>query len=488
VPLSRTVTLAIVASWVVMAALLVDRQRHADAPGLPLPPAGTVAERDEWFGIYAEGVKVGHAHRVTARQEDGWVFYEDSVVRLAMLGVPQTLRTALTAETDAAFALTRFTFTLATPATVFSAHGSSDGRRLRVTYGAAGHEADLDLPLGESIRLPSTLRPWVLAGDLTPGTRYTVPVFNPLTLGNEPMTVVVEGRETAGTPDTPVEALKLTEEHHGIRTSVWLDDEGGVVREEAALGFTLEREPPARARAGIAAHAPVDLVAKSRIPLVGAIPDPRDTATLALRVRGPARATIPADPPRQRLAADLLEIAREELPPTPPPLARAGAGLPAALASYLAPAPLVESDDPAVASAARAIVGDAGDALTAARRLVAWVHAELDKEPSVTVPSARAVLEARRGDCNEHAVLLTALARAAGIPARVVAGAVYANDGFYYHAWTELWMDRWISADAVFGQLPADATHVKLMEGGPERHGALLGVIGRLRFEVEGVS
>jgi transglutaminase-like putative cysteine protease len=100
------------------------------------------------------------------------------------------------------------------------------------------------------------------------------------------------------------------------------------------------------------------------------------------------------------------------------------------------------------------------------------------------MPSARAVLRARRGDCNEHAVLLTALARAAGVPARVVAGAVYLDDGFYYHAWTEMWLGTWVSADAVFDQLPADATHVKLVEGGPERHFQLAGVIDRLAFTV----
>ena len=40
------------------------------------------------------------------------------------------------------------------------------------------------------------------------------------------------------------------------------------------------------------------------------------------------------------------------------------------------------------------------------------------------------------------------------------------------------------SADAVFDQLPTDATHVKLVEGGPERHFQLAGVIDRLSFHV----
>ena len=102
----------------------------------------------------------------------------------------------------------------------------------------------------------------------------------------------------------------------------------------------------------------------------------------------------------------------------------------------------------------------------------------------MTVPSAREVLRALRGDCNEHAVLVTALARAAGIPARVVAGVVYLDDGFFYHAWSELWLGAWVSADAVLDQMPVDATHVKLVEGGPERHLQLAQVIGRLSFAI----
>jgi hypothetical protein len=39
-----------------------------------------------------------------------------------------------------------------------------------------------------------------------------------------------------------------------------------------------------------------------------------------------------------------------------------------------------------------------------------------------------------------------------------------------------------VTADAVFDQMPTDATHVKLIEGGPEQHLNLAGVLGRLGF------
>jgi transglutaminase-like putative cysteine protease len=266
-----------------------------------------------------------------------------------------------------------------------------------------------------------------------------------------------------------------------VKTHAWIDGDGNVVREEALLGFTLEREPREVALAGATDAAPLDLVAATGIPLDGTIDDPRAASRLTLRVRGKAAAAIPNDPPRQRRDGDLLAITRE---PLPADAARVG-DVPADLdAATRAAGPFIESDDPGIRQAATDAVGDAADARTAAARLVGWVHDQVEKAPSVTVPSAREVLASRRGDCNEHAVLLAALARAAGIPARIIAGAVYANDGFYYHAWNELWLGAWVSADAVFDQLPADATHVKLIEGGLEQQMALMGIIGQLAFAV----
>jgi hypothetical protein len=462
-------------------ALLVEKQARPPVADLGALPAASAADQDEWFTVERDGQKVGHAHRVTSRTPNGGqVFYEDMVMALAMLDTPQTLRTALMAETDGQYALRRFRFTLASPATVFTASGTTDGKRLAVTYGPQGHTADLAVPLSEPIYLPSTLRPRLLAGDLTPGTSYTVPVFNPVTLHNEPLTATIEAHDSVATPEGSVEAIRVSEEHQGLRARVWLTKDGAVLREEGSLGFTLSRTSREQAMAAGSATAPVDLVTAARIPLDGHLEGARDLGQLTLRVRGGGVASIPTDPPRQRITGNVLRIDREESPASFP-LAAAREGVPA----FAIPSPFIESDDPAIVATARKVAGTDEDAVAVARRLLDWVNEHLVKEPSVTVPSARDVLAARRGDCNEHAVLLAALARAAGIPARVVAGAVFMEDAFYYHAWTELWLGRWVSADAVMRQMPVDATHVKLVDGGPERHLALASVVGRLGFTVE---
>ncbi len=77
-----------------------------------------------------------------------------------------------------------------------------------------------------------------------------------------------------------------------------------------------------------------------------------------------------------------------------------------------------------------------------------------------SLPSAAEVLRTRVGDCNEHTALFVALARAAGLPARIAVGLVYLRGGFYYHAWPEVYVEErgrglWLPVDPTLNQFPA---------------------------------
>ena len=75
------------------------------------------------------------------------------------------------------------------------------------------------------------------------------------------------------------------------------------------------------------------------------------------------------------------------------------------------------------------------------------------------------VIRSRRGDCTEHADLLTTLCRAARIPCRNVAGLMYVADAvpaFAGHAWNEVVLDGvWTPVDATWNQTRVDATHLR---------------------------
>jgi hypothetical protein len=79
---------------------------------------------------------------------------------------------------------------------------------------------------------------------------------------------------------------------------------------------------------------------------------------------------------------------------------------------------------------------------------------------------------------------MAALCRAVGIPAKVCTGVVYVNGSFYYHAWIEVYLDRWVSVDPTMNQFPADVTHIKFIEGDMENQFAVLKLVGKLDIEI----
>lgn len=149
----------------------------------------------------------------------------------------------------------------------------------------------------------------------------------------------------------------------------------------------------------------------------------------------------------------------------------------------LAATPEIDADAPALRALARQVVGDTRGVYASSVKLVHFVYRRLEKAYGVSRDRASEVLALGKGDCTEHALLFTALARAAGIPSRQVHGLVYAryDDGvpaLYWHAWVEVRSgSEWIAVDPTFDQPVADATHVVLGRGPQVDTVGLLGAL-----------
>jgi hypothetical protein len=123
--------------------------------------------------------------------------------------------------------------------------------------------------------------------------------------------------------------------------------------------------------------------------------------------------------------------------------------------------PMIDGKDPViVAIATRALADAPADPGVRLERLRAatWNHLER-KNLASALASASEAARSRSGDCTEHAVLLAALLRSQGIPARVVAGLVWCDqfagerEVFGWHLWTQALVEgRWVDLDAT---LPA---------------------------------
>ena len=147
-------------------------------------------------------------------------------------------------------------------------------------------------------------------------------------------------------------------------------------------------------------------------------------------------------------------------------------------AAALAADAFIQSDDDRIIAQAEKLT-DGLNGVDKAKALSDWVYVSLTKSPTLSLPSATEVLEQRVGDCNEHAVLYTALSRAAGLPTRLSTGLAYTGGQFYYHAWPEVWLGRWVAVDPTLGQFPADPFHIRLLTGGIETQYEVLSLLAR---------
>jgi transglutaminase-like putative cysteine protease len=154
-----------------------------------------------------------------------------------------------------------------------------------------------------------------------------------------------------------------------------------------------------------------------------------------------------------------------------------------ALAPWLEAQPLIQSADPRIRTQAHDILGGELDPTRAAERLTHWVATHVRKQATAGLPNAVRVLGQLRGDCNDVTVLYVALAGAAGLPARPVAGLLDVGGRLYYHAWPEVYLGRWVAVDPLLDQFPADAAHLRLIAGGLARHAQLIRFLGRMKVE-----
>lgn len=120
---------------------------------------------------------------------------------------------------------------------------------------------------------------------------------------------------------------------------------------------------------------------------------------------------------------------------------------PPEVAEYLKPGPGVESDWDPLRNKAVELAWKSDSTFAAARKLMNFCT---QVEEGVSLPSARYALESGVGNPESKALLLVALARAAGLPARPVGGLLYRDGTFVPHHWAEIWLgkqDGWSAFD-----------------------------------------
>ncbi len=478
--MERIVKAVVLLFWFVMLGILIQRTYLSPTAVIALEEVTKEGIRtgDDWFGIYQQGRKIGYAHTRTAMEGDAYHISEESEMDILALEHVQRIRTVVNAFTARNFQLKYFDFSLEAEASHMSIKGAVVKKQLVLDILTAGEKRTEHIKLAEPIYLTPNLRPAVVQMGLEPGKRYRFPLFNPATMSTQDAFVSVEARETIKVGDSDQTIYKLKESVGGMEATAWITESGETIKEESPLGYSLLKETMSEAMKRDKRGPAVDIISLVRI---DTRPIENSAAVTELRARL-ADADLQGfdlEGGRQFWKDGTVEVRSIGGP--------ASYAVPYAAGDRreeLRPTALIQSDDPAIREQAAKIVGKEKDAREAARKLNAWVYDSLIKQPVVSIPSAIEVLKQRTGDCNEHTTLYTALARAAGIPTRMAAGIVYMKNGFYYHAWPEVWLGAWVAVDPTFNQFPADATHIRFVTGDLAKQADILKLVGKLKVDV----
>jgi hypothetical protein len=472
----RFLTSGLLVFWSCLAALAAPYGK-IDAPPLS----------ERWFGIYVNSERVGFYRQRIDKSEDGYVMEGNGSVRMKVMNFSKEASMRETYMVSKTLALRSFDVEQTVNGSSSHVSGKVSGSAIHIKSDENGKLTDKMLKFKGEVYPGPALNLYPLMRAVTKGSSYKIQAFDPEELKIKDIQIIVLGEDKTvdGLP-----ALKLRNNLYPfVNNDVWVDGQGNTLEESVREGLVMTRvELPKELGPYISdwALAKKDLIydfslvrvqppIKNSKKLTGlaveisdwndALPLLQEGGQLAEK-RGPGRVSFKT--------GSLVQISSETKSKKP-------------TVAQLSPADKIESDAPEIQAQAKSLSVGIKSQEELARVLAAWTSDWL-KDTIDDGGSAVDSFKLKSGNCQTHARLYTALARAAGIPTRFVSGLVHLEGkGFLYHSWAESFIDeRWISVDPTYNQLPADPTHLKFLEGHlPEDMAPIIAIIGRIKMTVQ---
>lgn len=441
----------------------------AGPPPLILHEAGKLPFSEYWTGIVFNGEKIGFTN-FTISRDAGTENYEirsEASFLLRFLGFEKKIHLKSRDVVGSDLTMVDFTYEYNIDGSELRLTGRRTGGELAATIVSGGRPHEQRLPVEGKLYPSSVIVLYPVIHGLEIGREHSYRVYNGETQAVAEVTQRITGYEWSDL--FPGNAFKVETAMAGQRVTTWIGPDGRPVFELALRGamisFLEDSASATRYLALASLNKKESLIEYSLVRPDHPIDNPRAVSALQVALSGMDR--LPPSDAWQRCTAvqqgATCEMrrssdARETGTEPPPEQLRA---------RYLEPSITIQSSDPSIRRLAEAILGGATSTEERIARILRWLEQNVEKAP-LDVFSALDVLQQRKAECQGHAYLYTALARAGGIPTRVVNGLAYSEqfNGFLYHSWTESLVGAsWQAVDPTFGQTVADATHIKLIEG-----------------------
>jgi transglutaminase-like putative cysteine protease len=441
---------------------------------------------EQWFGIYVDNDRVGFYRQMISETADGYRMECDGNVHMKVMGFSKEASMRETYQVTRNLTLRSFDVEQTINGAPSRVSGKLGDSGLRVKTESNGKTSEKQIKFKGELYPGPSLNIFPLMRDVTPGKSYKTTTFDAEEVKVKEVRISILGEDK--TPDGLL-AIKLSNNLYSYVTNdIWVDAQGKTLYESVRDGLVTTRaEDPKVLGAFVSGlvFSKKDLIYDfSMVRVDPPIQNPAKLTGLAVAVSGWNDAL-----PLLQEGGQIVEKSGEgriivktgsAVTSQPAPVTAA------AREQYLKPAEKIESDAPEIAAKAKELAAGKKEARDIAQALAAWT-AEWLKDSVEDGGEALASLKGRSGNCQTHARLYTALARAAGVPTRFVSGLVYQEGkGFLYHSWAEsLLGDTWVAVDPTYNQLPADPTHLKFFEGHTQNDlTPIIAIIGRIRITV----
>ncbi len=448
----------------------------------PLVQNGT--KQESWMGIYSDDKRVGYSYNSIIKSGEFTEVKEFTNLKINLLGKDTEVYTEGSYMLEG-YKILSFEYEMRSDSINLQAFGKRKADNLVITLDTVSGKTERSLPIKKELILPTLIPKLLTENKLTNGEKFDIPLFEPLSIlmgMDDPVsTNTIEGEELIEIALGKFDTYKVFSDFQGSRSTSWITKRGEVIKQEFPPGLIAKRESKKNILSK--KNSSFNIINKTSIPANIKIDDPRELSYLKIKLEGINTKDFDIDDGyRQTVNGQIVEIR-----PNKSDMYESSYALPYDLAEYkeLTQADfLIQSDDKDIVAITKKVLNGEKDPAKASKKINNWIYKNLKKSPTVSLPNAKDVLKTRVGDCNEHAALFSAMSRAAGIPTKTVLGTMYYKDSFYYHAWNEVFLGEWVAVDSTYGQFPADATHIKLIEGNLAKSGEILKVVGKLNIEI----
>jgi len=469
---------------------------------------GHGAFKETWMGVYMEGVKVGYSHsREFDIIQDGKTYtksVQESFMKVSRLGSdPVQISTAQDSLYDAEGNPVETTIRtkLSQTETVIRAEVKPG----KIVF-FSGDKISKELPYTEKFEFGVPLDKIIKKDGLNPGRKYTFKILEPLTRSLIDISFEIQEEESVlllGEQKSLWHVRTEMTEIFPVVMDEWIDEKGEIWKSVSDAGFlhtTSIRMPKDKAME--LSEKNLDIAFSVLIRSNVEFPRPQEVQRVTFKVSSISMEKIRNLPLKGR-NQKLLEVGDDHaLIQTQSLVFVEKNALPLPVdgeefVEYLAPTTFCQSDDPDIVKIARFIVGNEQNSWAASKKIAEWINREMEPNYDVGFASAKEILENREGDCSEHTVLMVALCRSVGIPARAAVGVMYGEGIFAYHMWPEVYVGEWVGLDAKWlavdkksGEYYTDATHIKLGDSSldegifQDMGQAMSEIIGKLKLEV----